>query len=98
MDYLSQKKKEYNGRLRSYYKITPDGINIYNHLMGFLTSLISSLSQILDVEIELTSDRYLICPNCFNRIESSKISEEYCKACGLNLDHFQKKEKKKELK
>ena len=91
---LLLKKKEYNGRLRSYYKITSDGINIYNHLMGFLTNVISSLSQIVDIEIELNNERYLICPNCSNRIESSKISEKYCKACGLNLDHFQKKEDK----
>ena len=88
---LISKKKEYNGRLRSYYKITPDGINIYNHLMGFLTNLISSLSQIVDINIELNNERYLICPNCSNRIESKEINEEYCKVCGLNLDHFQKK-------
>ena len=60
--------------------------------MGFLTNLISSLSQIVDINIELNDERYLICPNCSNRIESNKISEEYCKVCGLNLDHFQKKE------
>lgn len=89
---LISKKKEYNGRLRSYYKISPDGINIFNHLMGFMTNLISSLSQILDVNIELNDEHYLICPNCSNRIERKKISEEYCKACGLNLNHFQKKE------
>ncbi len=91
---LFSKKKEFNGRLRSYHIITPNGIDIYNHLMGFLTNLISSLSQIVEIEIELNNDNYLICPNCFNRIESNKNSIGYCKACGLNLDHFQHKEKK----
>ena len=88
---LTSKKKEYNGRLRSYYIITDVGISVYNHLVGFLTHLISSLSQIVDIEINLNDERYIICPNCSNRIEIDKISEEYCKACGLNLDHFQKK-------
>jgi len=88
---LISKKKEYNGRLRTYYIITRNGINIYNHLMGFLTHLITSLSQIIDFDIKLNDKKYLICPNCSNRIESDKFSEEYCKACGLNLDHFQKK-------
>ena len=88
---LISKKKEYNGRLRTYYIITRNGINIYNHLMGFLTHLISSFSQIIDFEIKLNDKKYLICPNCSNRIESDKFSEEYCIACGLNLDHFQKK-------
>ncbi|MFX1500700.1 MAG: hypothetical protein ACFFDH_07015 [Promethearchaeota archaeon] len=85
MDYLSPKKKEYSGRLRSYYFITPNGISIYNHLMGFLIHLISSLSEILDIEVKLNEKRYLICPNCTNRIEGVDRNEDYCEACGLNL-------------
>jgi len=87
---LITKKKEYNGRLRSYYIITQNGIKIYNHLMGFLIHLISSLSHIVDIEVKLNKERYLICPNCSNRIEGEELSKEYCKACGLNLDHFKK--------
>lgn len=87
---LTSKKKEYNGRLRTYYIISYDGINIYNHLMGFLTHVISSLSQIVDIEVKWDDERYLICPNCHNRIESDKISEDYCTACGLYLDYFKK--------
>lgn len=87
---LITKKKEYNGRLRSYYIITHNGINIYNHLMGFLIQLISSLSHIVDIEVKLNEEHYLICSNCSNRIEGAELSGDHCKACGLNLDHFNK--------
>jgi PadR family transcriptional regulator PadR len=87
---LITKKKEYNGRLRSYYIITQNGVKIYNHLMGFLIKLISSLSHILDIEIKLNKEGYLICPNCSNRIMGEELSRDYCQACGLNLDHFKK--------
>ncbi len=87
---LNTKKKEYNGRLRSYYMITKNGINIYNHLTGFLVHLISSLSKIVGIEVKLNEERFHICPNCSNRIDSEELNEEYCKACGLNLDHFKK--------
>jgi len=85
---LVTKKKEYNGRLRNYYIITDYGINIYNHLMGFLTYLISSLSYIIDIDVKLNEERYLICPNCSNRIEDGQINKDYCIVCGLNLNHF----------
>jgi len=87
---LISKKKEYNGRLRSYYIITQNGIKIYNHLMGFLTHLISSLSQIMDIEVKLNEERFLFCPNCSNRIEGDDINEKNCIACGLSLDHFKR--------
>jgi len=87
---LTTKKKEYNGRLRSYYMITHNGRNIYNHLTGFLIHLISSLSKIVDIEVKLNEESYLICPNCSNRIEGEELNKEYCEACGLNLDQFKK--------
>lgn len=87
---LSIKKKEYNGRLRSYYIITQKGINIYNHLVGFLTHLISLLSPIVNIEINVDEEHFLICPNCLNRINIEKINQDYCLVCGLNLEQFKK--------
>jgi len=78
-------KKEYNGRLRTYYIITPAGEHIYNHLMGFLTNLFDKLSHIIDIKVELNKDKYIICPNCSNRIELEDTTHDYCEACGLSL-------------
>ena len=85
---LRIEKKEYNGRLRSYYIITPEGQYIYNHLMGFLTNLIEKISHIIDIKVELNEDHYLICPNCSNKIEIDDIKQKYCKACGLSLNEI----------
>jgi PadR family transcriptional regulator PadR len=83
-------KKEYNGRLRNYYIITQNGINIYNHLIGFLTHLIALLSKIVNIKIDLDNEHYLICPNCLNRINIEKADQENCIVCGLILDQFRK--------
>ncbi|MFX1418611.1 MAG: PadR family transcriptional regulator [Promethearchaeota archaeon] len=87
---LITKKKEYNGRLRNYYLITQKGINIYNHLLGFLTHLISQLSNILNIEIKVNNKQFLICPNCLNRISIENKNQEFCIVCGLNLNQFKK--------
>ena len=85
---LQTEKKEYSGRLRTYYTLTLQGKQIYNHLMGFLTNLIEKISQIMEIDVKLNEKQYLICPNCSNRIEIEKISQDYCEACGLNLSNF----------
>ena len=87
---LTIKKKEYNGRLRSYYIITQKGINIYNHLLGFLTHLISLLSHVTNLDIKINSQDFLICPNCSNRIDITESKQEFCIVCGLNLSQFKK--------
>lgn len=87
---VSIKKKEFNGRLRSYYIITKKGINIYNHLVGFLTHLITLLSQIVNVEIKIDNINYLICPNCLNRIDIQDVNQKNCIVCGLDLNQIKK--------
>lgn len=81
-------KKEINGRLRNYYIITDKGKYVFDHLMGFFLKLIESISQLININIELKEDRYKICPNCSNRIKINKTTAQFCIVCGLKFENF----------
>ena len=87
---VETKKKEYNGRLRSYNIITQTGINVHNRLMGFFSKFIDSISGIIDMDVNFKPDTYLFCPNCSNRIEQKITPKKPCKICGLGPEEFQK--------
>ena len=86
---LETKQETIQGRNRTYYIITPKGVQFYNRMAGFFTKITESLSPILDVDITLKHDKYFYCPMCANKIEleDSKLLEEnkYCVMCGHNL-------------
>ena len=90
---VETKKKEYNGRLRSYNIITQVGISVHNRLMGFYSKLNDSISGIIDMEVNLKPDVYFFCPNCSNRIELKDSQQRLCKICGLEPDKFQENNK-----
>ena len=79
-------RKEVEKRKRKYYVISDDGLQIYNHLEGFFTVILESLSNLLDFQIILDESIHY-CPNC-----SNKISEpaNFCEICGLNIDSIRK--------
>ena len=86
---VETEKKEYNGRLRSYNIITQKGVDVHNRLMGFFSKLVDSISGIIDMEVNLKPKKYLICPNCSNRIDQKSMMKKSCSICGLGLEDFQ---------
>ena len=55
--------------MRTYYKLTDDGFKALNHMLGFFTKLIESISPFMEIDVSLQDDRYLYCPNCMNKID-----------------------------
>ena len=82
---LTSEKKPSGGRLRKYYKFTEDGRKILNHLTGFFTKLIESITSLLEITISL-QDRFLYCRNCTNRIDLGQKDLKFCAVCGLNIE------------
>lgn len=92
---VETKKKEFNGRLRSYKIITQTGINVHNRLMGFFSGFIDSISGISDMEVNLKSEKYFFCPNCSNRIEQKDKLEKPCIICGFEPVELQENYKQR---
>ena len=89
-------KKVHAGRKRTYYKLTDAGYRTYNHILGFFTKLIESISPILDVKVSLEDNRYVYCPNCANKIDIQDESVKFCDICGLNISDLIKRGKENE--
>ena len=85
---LEIQKKEIKGRLRNYYIITDKGKYVLDHLMGFFIKMIKSISQLLNINIDLKDNKFRICPNCSNRIDTTNTTDQICRVCGLNFEHF----------
>ncbi|NHI94130.1 MAG: hypothetical protein EAX96_16690 [Candidatus Lokiarchaeota archaeon] len=88
---LTSEKKEHNGRIRTYYRLTEAGFRTYNHILGFFTKLIESISPILDVKVALQDDRFAYCPNCANKIDLQDEDVKFCDICGLNIENLKKR-------
>ena len=84
-------KKIHAGRKRTYYKLTEAGYRTYNHILGFFTKLIESISPILDVKVSLEDDRFIYCPNCANKIDTQDKNIKFCDICGLNITNLIKR-------
>lgn len=80
-------RKRVNNRPRKYYIITDEGRKIQNHLSGFFTKLIESMSGFLDMNVEL-HDTYFFCPNCANKITLTGSDVRFCEVCGLSLESY----------
>jgi len=81
---LTTKQETVQGRNRTYYSITPKGIQFYNRIAGFFTKITESLSPILDVEFIIKHEKYYYCPMCANKIELGEDSK-FCVMCGHNV-------------
>jgi len=85
---LVKSRREERGRKRKFYSITEQGFKIYNHLEGYFSKLITTLSPLLPIEVKLAEDEYLFCPNCANKIELDDNSMKYCPMCGLDIQNL----------
>ena len=78
-------RKIVDGRKRKHYVLSDDGLRIFNHLEGFFTAIIDSLSNLFDFQIIL-DDSIVYCPNCSNKILIDDVSVNFCEICGLNIE------------
>lgn len=85
---LIKSRKEESGRKRKYYSLTEQGNKIYNHLEGYFSKLITTLSPLLPIEVKLNEKEYLFCPNCANKIDLDDESAKYCPMCGLDIQNL----------
>jgi len=83
-DLLTSKQETVQGRNRTYYAITPKGIQFYNRMAGFFTKITESLSPILDVDFIIKHEKYYYCPMCANKIDIAE-DEKFCSMCGHNI-------------
>ena len=92
---IRSERKEVQGRSRKYYFITPEGQKIQNHLMGFFSKLVESMSDLMDINVDLPQKNVLFCPNCANRIDLKDPDSHFCEVCGLNIQNLRVVPKKK---
>lgn len=85
---IRSEKKDVNGRSRKYYFITPEGQKIQNHLTGFFSKLIESMSELMEYNVALPEINVLFCPNCANKIDTKDPDSHYCEVCGLNIQNL----------
>jgi len=84
---LTTKKKEYNGRLRSYYMITHNGRNIYNHLTGLKNDTLVTLSS---VESDVWSDSVRVINTNTGKQDIFTYGKEYLVEEHIVVDTSQK--------
>ena len=82
----SEKRYEEEERPRKYYFITEEGQKIVNHMEGFFSKLTEAISNLIEFTISFNDQKYLFCPNCTNKIDSSDQGSNYCEVCGYKLD------------
>jgi PadR family transcriptional regulator, regulatory protein PadR len=88
VEILKKERREIGGRKRNYYSLTPEGKKIYDHMEGFFSVLIDSISNLLEFEVELDHTNYLFCPNCGNKAEKQELQKKninYCEVCGYYI-------------
>lgn len=80
-------KRTFSGRIRNYFILTPRGKQVFNHMRGYFTRLVESMSNLMDYQVnnDYTANRAIFCPNCANRIELEEQGN-YCPICGLNIE------------
>ena len=84
-------RKKVDGRTRKYYTISEDGLRIYNHLEGLFSSMIASISNLLDFQVEIDDKSFLLCPNCSNKILLDVEEINFCEICGLNIESIRER-------
>jgi PadR family transcriptional regulator PadR len=86
LELVHSTRKKVGGRTRKYYTISEDGLRIYNHLEGFFSSMIASISNLLDFQVIIDDKSVLYCPNCSNKILLDDDTISFCEICGLNIE------------
>ncbi len=86
---LIHARKVETGRKKKYYYLTNEGDQILNHLDGFFSKLLESISPLLSFQVDLQEDHYLYCPNCANKIDL-KDDISFCAMCGLDVENIKK--------
>ena len=80
--------KQIKKRSRKYYIITSEGQKVQNHLTGFFSKLIESMSDLMEFNVALPKKDVLFCPNCANRIDLKDPDSHFCEICGLNIQNL----------
>ena len=93
---VTSEKKQFKGRMRTYYKLTDDGFKALNHMLGFFTKLVESISPFMEIDVSLQDDRYVYCPNCMNKIDILDETVNFCDICGLNVKELKIRGKENE--
>lgn len=81
---LETKKSSESGRKRTYYVLTNEGRKVYYHVQGFFNKLVESIAPLMDIKVQLESDRFIYCENCANKIDLYD-DPNFCEACGVPL-------------
>lgn len=78
-------KRKIGNRIRKYYTITEKGKQLYFFWEGLFSNILESISDLLNIKIAKKSTKYLICPNCHNKINLNLENVNYCEICGYQL-------------
>ena len=87
---IRSEHKLVKGRKRKYYIITHDGQKVQNHLTGFFSKLIESMSDLMEFNVALPKENVLFCPNCSNKIDLTDPDSLFCEVCGLGIQNLKK--------
>lgn len=87
---IQGEKVRVDNRPRKYYRLTPDGTRIFNHMSGFFSKLMEAMAPLVDIDVALFQDRFLYCPNCANKIDLA-TDAKFCEICGLNIQEYKKR-------
>ncbi len=87
--HLIDSRKVETGRKKKFYSLTLKGEQILDHLDGFFSKLLESISPLLSFQVDLQEDHYLYCPNCANKIDLYE-NISFCAMCGLDVANIKK--------
>lgn len=87
---LSSEKKHSGGRPRKYYKLTEEGVKLYDHMSGFFSKLLEAIASLMEIEVKLPEKHFIYCPNCANKIDVTDEEYRFCNICGLNIEGLAK--------
>ena len=93
---IRSEHKQVKGRSRKYYIITRDGRKVQNHLTGFFSKLIESMSDLMEFNVALPKKNVLFCPNCANKIDLADPDSLFCEVSGLNIQNLREVPKLKD--
>ncbi len=88
---LKSEQKTVQGRNRTYYSITKQGVKFYNRMVGFFSKLTESLGPLFDVKVNLLPEKYFFCPDCANKIDLTNIEYNFCDVCGYNIKELKER-------